>query len=98
MGDPDRFRDGGETGLIEEGTHLLDDLVEHRGALRDDRGPDLHGACPGHEVLQGIKPRPDAADSDHWDADLFADVANPAHADRADGAADAATGVVRDDI
>src|SRR5438094_8240853 len=23
MGDPDRFRDGGETGLLEEGTHLL---------------------------------------------------------------------------
>src|SRR6266705_468361 len=85
MGDPDRFRDGGESGFLEEGPHLLDDLVEHREAFRDDRGPHLDGARPGHDVLQGIPPRPDAADSDHGDVDLLADVVDRAHADRPDG-------------
>src|SRR5438093_12941150 len=71
MGDPDRFRDGAETGLLEEGTHLLDDLVAHGKALRDEHGADLHGACPGHDVRQGMPPRPDTADSDDWEGDLF---------------------------
>src|SRR2546428_13973359 len=56
MGDPDRFRDRVESGFLEKGPHLLDDLVEDREALRDDRGPHLHGARPGHDVLQGVSP------------------------------------------
>src|SRR5437867_12471041 len=56
MGNPDRFRDRVETGLLEKGAHLLDDLVEDCEALRDDRGPHLHGARPGHDVLQGVSP------------------------------------------
>src|SRR6266566_2901264 len=37
MGDPDRFRDGAETGFLEERRHLLRDLLEHGDAFRDDR-------------------------------------------------------------
>src|SRR5256885_14510486 len=56
MGDPDRFRDRVESGFLEKGPHLLDDLVEAREALRDARGTHLHAARPGHDVLQGLSP------------------------------------------
>src|SRR6266704_953380 len=85
MGDPDRFRDGAESGLLEEGRHLLRDLLEHRDAFRNDRGADLDGAGTGHDVLQGVPPRPDAADADHGDVHLLADVVHGPHADRPDG-------------
>src|SRR6266705_643916 len=80
MGDPDRFRDGAETGLLEEGGHLLGDLLEHGDAFRNDRGADLDGAGTGHDVLQGVPPRPDAADADHGNVDLLADVVHSPHA------------------
>src|SRR3989442_14650842 len=95
MGDPDRFRDGGKSGFFQEGPHLLDDLVEHREAFRDDRGPHLDGARPGHDVLQVVPPRSDASDADHGDVDLFADVVHRAHADRSDGGAAEAAELVR---
>src|SRR5712691_2346 len=63
MGDPDRFRDGAESGFFEEGGHLLRDLFEDRDALRDDRGADLDGAGTGHDVLEGVPAGPDAADA-----------------------------------
>src|SRR2546426_11806679 len=56
MGDSDRFRDRVESGFLEKGPHLLDDLVEDREALRDDRGTHLHGARPGHDVLKDVSP------------------------------------------
>src|SRR5207245_10546704 len=82
MGDPDRFRDGGESGLLEEGAHFLGDRIEHAEAFRDDRGPDLDGAGARHDVLEGVPPGADASDADHWDVDLLADVVHRAHADR----------------
>src|SRR3989442_14347076 len=80
MRDPDRFRDGAESGLLEEGRHLLRDLLEHGDAFRDNRGSDLDGAGTGHDVLQGVPPGPDAADFDHGDVDLLADIAHGPHA------------------
>src|SRR6266571_8650043 len=71
MGDTDRFRDGAEPGFLQKGTHFLDDLVEHREALRDDRGPNLDGACARHDVLEGVPSRSDAADADDGNVDLF---------------------------
>src|SRR3989442_41290 len=84
MGDPDRFRDGSESGVLEEGRHLLRDLLEDGEAFRDDRGADLDRAGTGHDVLQGVPSRPDSADADHGDVDLLADVVHRAHADRPD--------------
>src|SRR2546428_7453429 len=34
MGDPDRFRDGSESGVLEEGRHLLRDLLKTARPLR----------------------------------------------------------------
>src|SRR5947209_8616456 len=84
MGDPDRFRDRAETGFFEEGPHLLDDRVEQREPLRDNRRPDLDGARPGHDVLEGVPPRSDTAHADNGNVDLLADVVHRAHADRSD--------------
>src|SRR5712691_8603540 len=81
MGDPDRFRDGAESGLLEEGGHLFGDLLEHGDAFRDDRGADLDGARTGHDVLERVASGSDAADTDHGDVDLLADVVHRAHAD-----------------
>src|SRR5437870_3927647 len=83
MGDPDRLRDGAEPGVLEEGRHFFRDLVEHPEALRNDRRADLHGARARHDVLERIPAGPDAADTDHGDVDLLADVVDGAHADRA---------------
>src|SRR5436309_7874927 len=91
MGDPDRFRDGAESGLLEEGAHFLGDCVEHAEAFRDDCGPDLDGAGARHDVLEGVPPGSDASDADDGDVDFLADVVHRAHADRSDrGAAEAA--------
>src|SRR2546428_13985063 len=38
MGDPDRFRDGGESGFLVEGRHLLRDFLGHGADVRDDCG------------------------------------------------------------
>src|SRR2546425_9225465 len=84
MGDPDRFRDGGESGFLEEGGHLLRDLLEHGEAFRNDRGADLDGAGTGHDVLQGVPSGPDSADADHRDVDLLTDVVHGPYADRPD--------------
>src|SRR5712692_9059033 len=83
MGDPDRLRDGAEAGVLQEGRHLFRDLVEDPESFRDDCRADLHGACPRHDVLERIPAGPDAADADHGDVDLLADVVHRAHADRA---------------
>src|SRR2546430_7483937 len=82
MGDPDRFRDRAETGFLQERAHLLDDLVKDREAFRDDRGPHLNGACPRHDVLEGVPPRSDTADSDDGVGDLLANVVLRPHAER----------------
>src|SRR5437899_12411453 len=73
MGDPDRFRDGAESGVLEEGRHLLRDLLEHGEDFEDDRDADLDGAGTGHDVLQGVPSGPYAPDADHQHVDLLAD-------------------------
>src|SRR2546425_5595360 len=74
MGDPDRFRDRAESRFLQEGDHLLDDCVEDREALRDDRGPDLDGARARHDVLEGVPPRSAPANADNGNVDLLPDV------------------------
>src|SRR5947199_4311074 len=94
MGDPDRLRDRLEAGLLQEGGHLLRDLVEDAEAAREDRGADLDRARPRHDVLEGVPAGADAADADHGDVDLLADVVHGPHADRTDrGAAEPAEAV-----
>src|SRR6266571_8713404 len=84
MGDSDRFRDGAESGFLEEGGHFLGDRVEDGEALWDDRSPDLDGACARHDVLEGVPPGSDPSDADDRNVDLLADVVHRAHADRSD--------------
>src|SRR5947208_13729525 len=84
MGDPDRLRDRLEAGLLEEGGHLPRDLVEDAEAAREDCGANLDRARPRHDVLEGVPARSDAADADHRDLDLLADVVDGPHADRTD--------------
>src|SRR5207245_1222574 len=95
MGDPDRFRDGAESGFFEKRAHLLDDLVEHREAFRDDRCPHLDGARARHDVLEGVSPRSDPADADYGNVDPFADVVHRAYADRPDRGTAQASELVR---
>src|SRR3989442_15212298 len=82
MRDPDRLGHRAEAGFLQEGGHLLRDLVEDPEALRDDRGPDLDGARARHDVLEGVPAGPDAADADDRDVDPLADAVNRPHADR----------------
>src|SRR6266705_1646820 len=82
MGDPDRFRDRAETGFLEEGSHLLGDLLKHGEPFRDDRGPHLDGARARHDVLEGVPPRSDAADTDDGNMDLLADVVHRPNSNR----------------
>src|SRR5438128_3591411 len=94
MGDPDRLRDGAEPGVLQEGRHFFRDLVEDPEPFRDDRRADLHGARARHDVLERILAGPDAADADHGDVDLLADVVHRAYADRANcGTAQAAEAI-----
>src|SRR2546427_5516021 len=94
MGDPDRLRDGAEPGVLEEGRHFFRDLVEHPEALRNDRRADLHGACTRHDVLERIPAGPDAADANHGDVDLLADVVHRTYAKRTNrGTAQAAEAI-----
>src|SRR5207245_9524859 len=74
MGDPDRFRDGAESGLLEAGRHLLRDLLEHGEALRDDRGADLDGAGTRPDVLQGVPYGSDTAPADLRELGLCRDL------------------------
>src|SRR5919201_3403735 len=74
MGDPDGLRDGLEPALLEEGRHLLRDLVEHAEPTGEDRGPDLDRARARHDVLERVPSRPHPADANHGDVDLLADV------------------------
>src|SRR5438132_322317 len=82
MGDPDRLRDGAEPGVLQEGRHFFRDLVEDLEALRNDRRADLHGARARHDVLERIPAGPDAADANHGDVDLLADVVHRTYAKR----------------
>src|SRR5437016_12113383 len=84
MGDTDRLGHGMEAGLFQEGGHFLRDLVEDAEAAGEDRSPDLDGARPRHDVLQGVAARPDSTDTDHRDVHLLADVVHGPHADRPD--------------
>src|SRR6266849_9189471 len=97
MGDPDRFRDGAESGLLEEGGHLLRDLLEHGDAFRDDRRADLDGAGPRHDVLEGVTSGPDASDTHHGDVDLFADVVDSPDPNRPDRGTAEASELVREE-
>src|SRR5438445_10273793 len=81
MGDPDRFRDGAETGFLQEGRHLLGNLLKHGEPFRDDRGPHLDGARPGHDVLEGVPPGSDPAHADSRNGDLFSAIAPRAYDD-----------------
>src|SRR2546427_7738112 len=91
MGDPDRLRDGAEPGVLEEGRHFFRDLFEPPEPLQNDPRAAWHGARARHDVLERIPAGPDAADANHGDVDLLADVVHRAHADRADrGTAEAA--------
>src|SRR5438309_5016051 len=82
MGDPDRLRNGTEPGVLQEGRHFFRDLVEDLEALRNDRRADLHGARARHDVLERIPAGPDAADANHGDVDLLADVVHRTYAKR----------------
>src|SRR5467141_53768 len=91
MSDPNRLRNRVEARFLEEGGHFLRDLVEDAEAAGEDRSPDLDGARPRHDVLQGVTARPDSTDTDHRDVHLLADVVHGPHADRPDrGTAQAA--------
>src|SRR5438132_12462962 len=84
MGDPDRLGHGMEAGLFQEEGHFFCDLVEDAQAAGEDRGPDLHGARPCHDVLQGVAARPQSTYTDHGDVHLLADVVYGPHAYRPD--------------
>src|SRR2546428_4387498 len=93
-GAPDRLRDGAEPGVLEEGRHFFRDLVEPPEALRNDRRADLHGARARHDVLERIPAGPDAADANHGDVDLLADVVHRTYAKRTNrGTAQAAEAI-----
>src|SRR5947208_15296183 len=71
MGDPDRLGYGVEARFLQENAHFLYDFVDDAEAPREDRGPYLHRALAGHDVLQGVATRSVPIDAHNVDMEII---------------------------